>query len=297
MCFKKIFDSLSSDRKVLLQKVIDTLSMGARSKKTISNYVHSINRFFNFFPNVDISKLNETDIVEYIKTNYLSKNCSANTYNMNISAIKYFYSINFNKTFNSKLIPNAKLVKRIPTTIDNYLFTRIFNEESNLKHKCWLLLAFYSGLRVDEVASLRISHIFAKEHKLKVLGKGNKERFTFIPDITIKHLRLFYKQKYFKNGFRIRSHSSDFVFVGNQNLEHTSSKSISNYFSTIKSKYGLDDSITFHSLRHSFATNFINNGGDPFVLKAMLGHSSFNTTSIYLHLGRDFNNLKGVCYE
>ena len=55
--------------------------------------------------------------------------------------------------------------------------------------------------------------------------------------------------------------------------------------------------MTFHSLRHAFATNFIKNGGDPFVLKSMLGHSSLNTTSIYVHMGRDFNNLKGVNYE
>ena len=52
-----------------------------------------------------------------------------------------------------------------------------------------------------------------------------------------------------------------------------------------------------HSLRHSFASNFIKNGGDPFVLKSMLGHTSLNTTNIYIHMGRDFNNLKGVNYE
>ena len=53
----------------------------------------------------------------------------------------------------------------------------------------------------------------------------------------------------------------------------------------------------FIGLRHSFASNFIKAGGDPFVLKSMLGHSSLNTTSIYVHMGRDFNNLKGVKYE
>ncbi|MBR0491474.1 MAG: site-specific integrase [Clostridia bacterium] len=50
-------------------------------------------------------------------------------------------------------------------------------------------------------------------------------------------------------------------------------------------------------LRHSFATNFIKNGGDPFVLKSMMGHTSMSTTSIYIHMGRDFNNLKGVNYD
>ena len=65
----------------------------------------------------------------------------------------------------------------------------------------------------------------------------------------------------------------------------------------IKKKYKLDDRICFHTLRHSFATNFIKAGGDPFVLKTMMGHTALSTTDIYIHLGRDFNNLKGVNYD
>ena len=69
------------------------------------------------------------------------------------------------------------------------------------------------------------------------------------------------------------------------------------FYKGVKEKYNLDENISFHSLRHSFASNFIKNGGDPFVLKSMLGHTSLNTTNIYIHMGRDFNNLKGVNYE
>ena len=60
---------------------------------------------------IDISKFSETEIIEYIKHKYLDKLCSVNTYNMNICAIKYFYVINFNKEFNNKLLPHAKLTK------------------------------------------------------------------------------------------------------------------------------------------------------------------------------------------
>lgn len=160
-----------------IQKVIDTLSMGGRSKKTIDNYVCAINRFLKYFESKDISKLNENDIVEYIKHNYLNKSCSANTYNMNISALKYFYSINFNKDFNNKLLPHSKLTKKIPATIDKETFDKIFYGEKSLKHKCWLLLAYCSGLRAEEVASVRLKDIDADKHQLKVLGKRKKERF------------------------------------------------------------------------------------------------------------------------
>lgn len=273
--------------------MIDTLKLGGRSNKTICNYVHAINRFLNYFHNHDISLLDETDIVQYMKHNYLDKNCSSSTYNLNISAIKYFYSVNFNKEFNNKLLPHAKLTKKIPTTIDKELFDKIFNEEINLKYKCFLLLAYCSGLRAEEVASIRLVDINAKEHKLKILGKGNKERYTVLTDFTIKYLRLYYVDKYFKNNYFKKLYSKNnntgFLFEGNNQSEHISGSTVTNYFTTIKKKYNLNNNLSFHSLRHSFATNFIIQGGDPFVLKSMLGHCSYNSTSIYVHTGRDFN--------
>ncbi len=291
MYYKRLMRFMPNERKEQLQKVIDTLRIGGRSEKTISNYVHAINRFFEYFKNEDISKFDEDNILEYIKQNYLRKSCAGSTYNLNICAIKYFYSVNFNNEFNRKLLPHTKIVKKIPTTIDKYLFIKIFNEEKNLKHKCWLLLAYCSGLRAEEVASIQIKDINSKEHKLKVLGKRKKERYTILPDITIKYLRLYYMSSYHR-----KYYNSGYLFEGYK-YQYISSKTIVNYFTAIKEKYNLDENISFHSLRHSFASNFIKNGGDPFVLKSMLGHTSLNTTNIYIHMGRDFNNLKGVNYE
>lgn len=296
MNFKSLMRFMPNERKNQLQKVIDTLRIGGRSEKTISNYVHAINRFLEYFQNKDISSLKENDIIEYIKHRYLSKSCSGSTYNMNISAIKYFYIVNFNKEFNSKLLPRTKLIKRLPLTIDKEDFIKILNNEHNLKHKCWLLLAYCSGLRAEEVASIKIKDINACEHKLKVLGKRKKERFTILPDITIKFLRLYYKEHYFKL-FDYRINKTGYLFEGNQGAKHISGNTITNYFTTIKKQYKLDENLSFHSLRHSFASNFIQAGGDVFVLKSMLGHMSLNTTNIYIHIGRDFNNLKGVNYE
>ena len=296
MNLKKFLRLMPISKREKIQKVIDTLTMGGRSKKTIENYVCAINRFLDYFENKDISKLNESDVIEYIKNNYLNKQCATNTYNMNISAIKYFYSINYNKELNNKLLPHAKLVKKLPTTIDKETFLKILNEEKNLKHKCWLLLGYCSGLRIEEVVSIKIKNINSKEHELKILGKRKKERFTILPDITIKYLRLYYKDKYRKEFFH-KGSKTGYLFEGNQGEDHISVNTVTNYFREIKIKYNLDEDITFHSLRHSFATNFIKAGGDPFVLKSILGHTSLNTTSIYIHMGRDFNNLKGVNYD
>ena len=84
MNLKKFLRLMPISKREKIQKVIDTLTMGGRSKKTIENYVCAINRFLDYFENKDISKLNESDVIEYIKNNYLNKQCATNTYNMNI---------------------------------------------------------------------------------------------------------------------------------------------------------------------------------------------------------------------
>ena len=283
---------LPYQRKKQLQKVIDILKIGGRSQHTIDNYECAITRFLLFFANETISKLTEDDILKYMKKEYLRKHCSGNTYNLNLSAINFFYSVNFNKKFNRKLLPKTKLVKKLPTTIEKNVFINILKNEKSLKHQCWLLLAYSSGLRANEVASIRIEDIISKEHKLRVLGKRKKERYTVLTDTTIMFLRNYYK-KYFA-GSKIKS---GYLFKGIKNSNHINTTTITNYFTSLKKKYKLNDNISFHSLRHSFASNFIKNGGDQFILKSMLGHTSLNTTSIYIHTGKDFNNLKGIDYE
>ena len=185
-------------------------------------------------------------------------------------------------------MPTSKLAKKVPTILPKSTFLTIVNEETNLKHKCWLLLGFCCGLRVNEIANLKVENLNSKDHKLLVeKGKGNKERYTILPDIVIKFLRLYCKEKNIKSGY---------LFPGTNGKSIINSKTIINYFSVIKDIYGLNDRISFHSLRHSFATYYLINGGSLLTLQSMLGHTNLNTTTIYLHLSQNFNELEGIKY-
>ena len=287
---KVLFMNTNENKNIWVEKVKNNLEMGGRSISTIYNYQYAINRFLNYYDeDIDIASFNESNIIDYVMKNFIEKNLSVNTYNLHICSIKLFYIVCFNKTFSDKLLPRSKTAKRLPIIISKEKFLEMVNGESDIEHKCWLLLSFCCGLRVEEVAKLKIQDINSNNHKLKVSGKRNKERYTILPDIVIKFLRLYYKEKRFTK-------KKGYLFEGLAKREHCSPKSIINYFTLLKKKYNLDDSISFHSLRHSFATYFISNGGDLFVLKSMLGHSSISTTSIYVHIAKDFNNLEGIKY-
>ena len=276
------------NQKKWIEEIQTNLKLRGRSEKTFINYKCQIMKFFRFYDeSINLKKLKEKDIIDFLNKEYLELNRSKNTYNLAVAAIRLFYLVCFGISLNRLLIPSAKLDKKLPVIMPKDIFLNIFNNEKNLKHKCWLILAFCSGLRVEEVANVRIEDLNSKEHKIRIFGKGNKERYSILPDISIKILALYCKKKNIKSGY---------LFKGNEDKEVMNSKTIINYFSSLKVKYNLDDRITFHSLRHSFATYFLMNGGSLLDLQAMLGHTNINTTTIYLHIIQDFNNLGGINY-
>ena len=274
------------NQKIWIEKVHENLLLRGRSKQTFLNYKCALNRFFKYYSsNTKISKLKENDIIIYLKKRIIDKNMCTDTYNLNVSAIRLLYLVCFNLSLNKLLIPNCKNKKRIPTILNKQSFITIVNNEKNLKHQCWLLLGFCCGLRVSEVAHIKVENIFVSFNKLKVLGKGNKERFTIIPNIVIKALRSYCIKNNIKSGY---------IFKGTNNKTFMNEKTIINYFSTIKSLYNLNNNITFHSLRHSFATYYLQSGGSLLKLQYMLGHTNLNTTTIYLHLTQNFEEVHHV---
>ena len=276
------------NQKIWIEKVHKNLNLRGRSEQTFINYKSALSRFLKYYDsNTIIKNLKEEDIINFLNDEYLKLNKCKTDYNLAICSIRLFYLICFNKSLNRILLPTSKLTKKLPTIMPLETFVKIVNDEPNLRHKCWLLLAFFSGLRVSEVASVKVEDVNVKEHKLKVLGKGNKERYTILPNIVIKALRAYCIKNNIKSGF---------IFKGTGNKPKMNDKTIINYFSVIKDLYNLSDNISFHSLRHSFATNYLKHGGNLLQLQSMLGHSNLNTTTIYLHLSYNFNDLNGIKY-
>lgn len=282
------FMNTDQNQKIWIEKVHTNLKLRGRSERTFDNYKSALNRFLKYYDSsINIKKLKENDIIEFLNYEYLIPNKCKTSYNLAVASIRLLYLVCFNVSFNNILLPSSKLVKRLPTILPKKDFIYIFNNEANLKHKCWLILAFCSGLRVNEVANVKIEDLSSKEHKIKVLGKGNKERYSILPDISIKVLALYCKKYNIKSGY---------LFKGTDGKDIMNNKTIINYFSVLKDNYNLNDNISFHSLRHAFATYYLSNGGSLLNLQSMLGHTNLNTTTIYLHLSQNFNELEGIKY-
>ena len=272
-----------------MQKVKDLLKIRGCSDRTTTNYLSCINRFKNYYElkGVNLKELKEEDILDYLKVNCINIGFSAATINVNRAAIKYYYLVNFNIDFNKTLLPQCKVKSRFPKLLTKEQVIKMINTENNLKHKIWILLGYGSGLRISEVAKLKVSDIKSDDHKIRVIGKGNKERYVPLPNVTLKLLRIYWRQ----NKDKI---TNDYLFPGvykTTKHTHINHYTIKEAFQKIKENNNLDKSIIFHTLRHSFATEYIKSGGDIWELKSLLGHSSINSTMVYLHMAEDFSKV------
>lgn len=271
-----------------INEIQKNLQLRGRSNTTYNNYKSALKRFLGYYDEkTNITKLKEQDIISFLDYEYLIPNKCKDSYNLAVAAIRLLYLVCFNKSLNRVLLPTAKLTKKVPTIISKKLFITIVNNEKNIKHKCWLMLGFCCGLRVAEISTIKIEDIHANENKLKVLGKGNKERYTILPDIVIKYLREYCRQKRITRKY-------GYLFEGISNHDCINSNTIINYFTKLKKKYNLNKNISFHTLRHSFSTYYLMNNGSLLALQSMLGHTNIKTTTIYLHMSHNFKELEGI---
>jgi integrase/recombinase XerD len=149
-----------------------------------------------------------------------------------------------------------------------------------------ILETLYScGLRVSELTNLKISDLFFEEDFIRVIGKGNKQRFVPINSQTQKYILFYIKS--IRTHINVQKGFEDTVFLNRRGKKLTRVM----IFTIIKNlaiKAGIKKKISPHTFRHSFATHLLERGADLRAIQQMLGHESITTTEIYMHLDKSF---------
>ena len=140
------------------------------------------------------------------------------------------------------------------------------------------------GLRVSELVNLKLSNIYVEEQMLHVFGKGNKERWVPINPHALDMLLMYIHN--LRSHANIKPGEEKFVFI-NRLGTHLSRNYVFMFLQQAVDNAGLNKHVSPHSLRHSFATELVENGADLRAVQEMLGHESISTTEIYTHLTRD----------
>jgi integrase/recombinase XerD len=266
------------------------------SKNTIDNYSFDIERLCLFLEKngIAISPINieEETIQQFIYD--ISKQVNPRSQARIISGLKSFFGYlifeDFRYSNPLELIETPKTGRKLPDTlsvgeIDSLISAIDLASNEGERNRAMLETLYGCGLRVSELTALKISDLFFEEGFIKITGKGNKQRFVPVGNLTQKYIQI-YKDT-MRIHLNIKKGFEDTLFLNRRGNQLTRAM-IFTIIKDLATKIGLNKNISPHTLRHSFATHLLENGADLRSIQLMLGHESITTTEIYVHLDRKF---------
>jgi integrase/recombinase XerD len=253
------------------------------SPKTIKNYLLCVSNFAKHYDK-SLELLGENEVRNYLHYCITEKHLCEGTVNYIHSALKFFYTKTLDREWKTEKLKRIKERRKLPVILSQTEVKAILEAIENLKHKAALSTIYGAGLRISEAAKLKVSDIDNKNMQIIIReGKGKKDRYSLLSQKNLELLREYWK----------RYKPSDFLFEGKNPSGYISPRTIQEAFYEAKNKAGIKKAASVHTLRHSFATHLLEAGTDICYIQRLLGHTSLQTTTIYLHLRRmDLLNIK-----
>ncbi|TPD69707.1 site-specific tyrosine recombinase XerD [Flavobacterium microcysteis] len=264
------------------------------SQNTIDNYTFDIEKIVLYLSDNQINEnpisISEETIQQFIYE--ISKTINPRSQARIISGLRSFFNYMIFEDYRNdnpmELVEIPKIGRKLPDTlstdeIDKIIGAIELNTDQGERNRAMLETLYGCGLRVSELISLRISDLFFEEGFIKVKGKGDKQRFVPIGNLTQKYIDI-YKTSV-RSHLDIQKGHEDTLFLNRRGKQLTRAM----VFTIIKDlavKINLKKTISPHTFRHSFATHLLENGADLRSIQLMLGHESITTTEIYVHLDR-----------
>lgn len=264
------------------------------SQNTILAYQSDLTKFISYLNIQDINSINKTireNITSYMWTQK-EKGLSANSLSRGLAAIKVFYRFLLREKIISSdptdLIESPKLWKRLPDAlsleeIESLLNAPNIKDKQGLRDKALLEVMYATGMRVSEVANLKIQDLNSDIGFVRCIGKGQKERIIPLGRRAIHFTESYIRQVRPK---LLKNKNSQALFLSRLG-ERLSRQSIWKIIKIYAKKARIKKDIHPHILRHSFATHLLERGADLRAVQEMLGHSDISTTQIYTHIHKD----------
>ncbi len=219
-----------------------------------------------------------------------SKKNSPRSQARKISGLKSFFKFlvfeGYLKSSPMSNIESPKLGRKLPDILNVEEISQMISsinikEKFGQRNKTIIEILYGTGIRVSELIELKISNIFFKENLIRVLGKGDKERFVPIGLKAKKSIIDYINNE--RKCQKIEESSNDILILSKYGKKITRHM-IFTLIKNISKKSGITKKISPHTFRHSFASHLLKNGADLRTIQLILGHENITTTEIYTHL-------------
>lgn len=245
------------------------------SQRTIKTYREHLERFQSWLK-VPLSEASTKQLKIYLHQRLTIESVSISTINQCISAFKILHVDVLGRDWEQFKIKRPRGEGKLPVILSQEEVEKMISVTSNIKHKAILLLTYSAGLRRQELQQIKPSAIDSQRMLVKVTqGKGKKDRFTILSKKTLEVLRIYYAQ------YRPKVFLFETQIKQSQYLAETS---LAKIVKNAAKKAGIKKEVSFHTLRHCFATHLMENGVNLKMVQKFMGHNSIRTTARYLHV-------------
>ena len=260
-----------------IQRMADDMRIRNFAASTIDSYTYHVDKFCSHFGQ-PAEQLTLEHIRDYQLYLVNEKKVSWSSFNQAVCALRFLYEVSLGKPWMIRHIPFGKRPKKLPVVLSDQEASQLIECVPHLKHRMVLLTCYAAGLRVSEATHLRIPDIDGQRQQIRVTsGKGRKERRVPVSPRLLSALR-----EYWKN-----HRPGNYLFPGRTPDVPLSSATVQKACKLAVAMAGIKKvGVSPHTLRHSYATGMLEAGVDLLTISKLLGHSSFITTMIYLHVRR-----------
>jgi site-specific recombinase XerD len=187
------------------------------------------------------------------------------------------------KGWNDRKIAYLRGYKPLPSVLEKSQIFDLINSIEKPVYKAIFTTIYSSGLRIQEAINLRISDIDSKRMQIHIReSKNGSARNAILSEKNLELLRIYIKtHPLSKSG---KWNSEDYVFCISSREKPICSKTLRKVLNQAVEKLKINQKITVHTLRHSFASHLLEEGVNIFAIKELLGHRSISSTSVYLHV-------------
>lgn len=266
------------------------------SQNSIDNYSYDIARLCTYLSEnkIDVSPVTISEEVLQQFIYQVAKEVNARSQSRIISGLKSFFNYIIFEDYREdnplELVEIPKIGRKLPDIlsvkeIDRLIAAIDLSSSEGERNRAMLETLYGCGLRVSELVGLKISDLFFEEGFIKILGKGNKERFVPIGVVAQKYITIY--RRSIRSDLNIQKGHEDTLFL-NRRGRQLSRAMVFTIIKELAKKIELNKTISPHTFRHSFATHLLENGADLRSIQLMLGHESITTTEIYMHLDRKY---------
>ena len=270
---------LSDSLSPYLTKYREMLSFRNLTKITRKSYITYIFAYLSYLDDVlhkvpeDVSWQEVRDFIVHLKT---KRNLADRTINACISQIRFFYMYVLHKPWESFQVPFRKFNTYLPEVPTKQEVASFISSIPNLKQKAMVTLLYSSGLRVSEVCNLRCEDIQSDKMRIHIpMGKNRCNRYAILSEKALSILREYW--------FTYKPQIYLFPKQRGEDLP-IDTFYLSRHIHAHEERLGWQQRFTCHSFRHAFATHLYEDGTDLLTIKALLGHKSLNSTTIYVQL-------------